>query len=483
MSLQKSKGTTIAEQFLASLCEKTFLGLWTFANVYRDQASGPRSTDGKELCDVLAICGSDVLLFADKSCAYPSTGNPLTDWQRWYKRSILAASRQLRGAERWIREHPDRLFINHECTQRLPQPIPMATQIRVSRVVVAHGARPRCMATLGGSGSLEIEVRAPAHSNVLESPTPRPFRICLAAGEEIVHVFDEVTLPRVLEEVDTVADFLTYLQWKERLAQSGRLELAAGEEEILAIFLRCRMRSGKLVPDLPPDGERLVIPSGFWSDYRQSPEYTRKRSADQNSYLWDRIISEFTGHACAGTLCEQDVSLQDTEYLLRHLARESRLDRRVLANALLQLWSKVGDNQCAFRQITSDADKDKLYVFLLLPDHGRGEEKYRSIRRAYLDAYTALVHADFKGRRRVIGIATGTREHAGQSYDIAMRDKVEWTSELQTEADMLRQKTGLRKPENLSASRVNDCEYRPVGAEEAYFRSMANAPNEQNTFD
>ena len=92
--MAKSQGTTPSERYLAKLCEQTFLSLWSYPNVFRDQGR-VRNGGGKEVCDLLVVCGRDVVIFSDKSCDFPATGNLKTDWSRWYKRAIKNSTKQL----------------------------------------------------------------------------------------------------------------------------------------------------------------------------------------------------------------------------------------------------------------------------------------------------------------------------------------------------------------------------------------------------
>ena len=78
--IQKSTGTTSSERLLACLSEKTFLGLWSYPNLYRDQGAGGR--DGKEVCDLLVVCVNDVVVFSDKYCEFPDSGDLKRDWNR-----------------------------------------------------------------------------------------------------------------------------------------------------------------------------------------------------------------------------------------------------------------------------------------------------------------------------------------------------------------------------------------------------------------
>ena len=144
MPLFKSSGTTPSEKYLAGLCERTFLSLWSYPNVYRDQGRHAGKGDGKELCDLLVVFGNDVIIFSDKSCEFPNSGNLATDWCRWFRRSILKSADQVYGAERWLRSFPERLYLDRACTQRFPLSIADAGSTRFHRVVVALNVTDRC---------------------------------------------------------------------------------------------------------------------------------------------------------------------------------------------------------------------------------------------------------------------------------------------------------------------------------------------------
>ena len=56
--ISKSQGRTPSEASLARFCDDTFLKLWSYAN--------PFKSDGKELCDLIAIFENHVFLFFDR---------------------------------------------------------------------------------------------------------------------------------------------------------------------------------------------------------------------------------------------------------------------------------------------------------------------------------------------------------------------------------------------------------------------------------
>ncbi|MBP1205790.1 hypothetical protein JOD97_003852 [Duganella sp. 1411] len=67
-------GLTQSEQFVAWLCERAFLQLWTHPNPLRKK--------GKELCDCLVVCGDHVIVISVKEIEYRETGDA-TGWKRW----------------------------------------------------------------------------------------------------------------------------------------------------------------------------------------------------------------------------------------------------------------------------------------------------------------------------------------------------------------------------------------------------------------
>jgi hypothetical protein len=141
--INRSSGTTDSERYLARVAEKSFLNLWTYPNTHRKQLQHGKG-DGKELCDLLVVCGDDVIIFSDKSVAWSATAPVEVAWDRWYRKAIKSSVQQIRGAERWLREFPDRIFLDKECTVPLPIELPPVDRRRV------HGScdSRRCDASL-----------------------------------------------------------------------------------------------------------------------------------------------------------------------------------------------------------------------------------------------------------------------------------------------------------------------------------------------
>lgn len=209
----RGDGLTPSERYLASLAERSFLNLWSYPNPFRNQQQRGKG-DGKELCDLLVVCGRHIIIFSEKSIAWPG-GDLEVAWARWAKRAIYKAAEQAKGAERWITEHPDRIFLAPDCRNPFPLDIPPAEHRVLHRVVVARGAADACRKHFrGSSGSLVINpaIEGKRHWAAQAGPL-RPFEIGdLDPSGSFFHVLNEHSLEVVMRELDTIRDFTDYLE-------------------------------------------------------------------------------------------------------------------------------------------------------------------------------------------------------------------------------------------------------------------------------
>jgi hypothetical protein len=110
MTNERAEGVTQSERYLKSLCDKTFLSLWSYPGIYRDQ-NKTKAGDGKEICDLIVVFENNIIIFSDKDCRFPNSSCLATDWNRWFKRAVYKSAEQAWGAERWIKSFPNRFLI------------------------------------------------------------------------------------------------------------------------------------------------------------------------------------------------------------------------------------------------------------------------------------------------------------------------------------------------------------------------------------
>ena len=336
-AIAKGVGLTATERYLAKLAERSFLDLWSYPNPYRDQGQ-PEGGHGKELCDLLVVCGRDVIIFSEKNIAWPP-GDEQVAWQRWARRALLDSTKQVRGAERWITQFPDRIFLDPECKQRFPLEFPEADEAVIHQIVVARGSGEVCKRHFGdGIGSLRVrpEVWGDQHY----APEGVPFAVGdLDPSGSFVHVMDDITLDVLLGELDTVLDFTDYLTKKAAFVRAGRLRSAAGEQDLFARYAVRLNEDGDhdFVEWSGSPGRSLDIEPGLYEKLASDPRYLARKEADKPSYFWDRLIESFTHHMIQGTsmvLEGHDDSLSRHELGVRFMALQRRVERRNFGGAV-----------------------------------------------------------------------------------------------------------------------------------------------------
>jgi hypothetical protein len=135
--IKRGIGRSPTEEKLAALADKIFLNLWTYPNLFK--------SDGKELCDLLVVCRNDVLIFRRQNIAWQKRDDFGLSWSRWYHRAIEESAAQINGASRYLREHPDELFLDTTCKGKFPLTLPPLDRRRLHHIAVALGASEACV--------------------------------------------------------------------------------------------------------------------------------------------------------------------------------------------------------------------------------------------------------------------------------------------------------------------------------------------------
>lgn len=253
-----------------------------------------------------------------------------------------------------------------------------------------------------------------------------------------------------------MGDLALYLQRKAEFLQSGRLISAAGEEELLAYYLRRIDATGKHCFEHPTDKSNVVIVEGLWSNFQKHPERSAQLEENAISYSWDRLIDKFAKHLLEGTqYYRTHPSVSEQEKAFRFLARENRTRRRMLAKGLNSALKRGDENDRFVRVVSPSSPGDPHYVFLTLkPRKDRTYEEYRTVRCNLLEAYCMATRLKFPDAKDIVGIASEPWSHeGGRSEDLICMDATNWSKELEAEALELQSEldllTNLRKVESM----------------------------------
>lgn len=471
---------TGSERYLARLARRSFLTLWSYPNVYTNEGRSGGKGDGKELCDLLVVFGNHVILFSDKDCKYKPHRDPKVAWSRWYKRSIESSARQLSGAKHWVERFPDQLFLDRQCQHPLPLELPTREHRRVHLVAVARGATDSAVEhwksvaeKFADEGSPPVAQTGPSSGSLMlcteierDQHYDRPFQIGWPLGRgQCVHVFNDETLDVVLGVLDTVPDFVRYLEKKEEVLRRPAEQLIApGEEDLLAMYV-ASTRSGDQEPSFPPPSgcELVLLREGAWKELEADKSFRARQKANQVSYHWDTLIEFQTAHLIAGSAhtIDGDYSTTSIENVLRKMAEENRLTRRALGAAVHRARNVNKRGKRYTCTVFGPSAKRRAYVILTLPRPDRMPyEEYVEHRRYQLVTYCEGCAAKVPWISEVLGIAM--EPYATQTISVdyvfmSLSDKQQW---LEAVPDV------LKRLEEENMWRVSEMAVRRVASQE-----------------
>jgi len=380
---------TPSEEFVKSLCERSFLSLWVYPT--------PRSKDNKELCDLLVVCEPSIIIFSVKEIEFQDSTDFETAYQRWRSKAIKKSVAQIYGAERWIRAAEHVITVKGEKALTFP-----TIDRRIYRVAVAFGSKGKALIDSGDF------------------------------GKGFVHTFDEASLSVIVRELDTITDFVEYLQRKEDFFVAGKTILQEGGEEDLLAYYLINNRTFPISPDC------MIIASGTWDEFSQSEGYRNKKDLEQRSYAWDKLIEQQCSYFRDKKLLTKH-SLEEFETAIRVMTKEDRFNRRALCETFFDFLMKNLHKDSA-RVITSMSGI--TYVFQV-----SDEKRWQEDRKAELIMRCMLARGIHKQNKIVIGIATERFRgpEADVSWDIVNYQLDEWTKESQHEFDSIQRETGYFK--------------------------------------
>jgi hypothetical protein len=399
---------TPTEQFLSDVCQRSFLSLWSHPHPHRKITPVPH-----ELCDVLVVFGNDVILFSDKSVAFTAHPDVLVNWGRWYRKAVKESAKQLFAASRWLNQFPDRVFADAKCVEPLRVPLPNPAFSRHHLIAVAWGAGDACQQFYGGNDSPSLVVTS---ALVGDAHQENPFHIGRVDDtRHFVHVFDEIGLRLVMHEIDTVADFIKYLNRRASLLTNPScMVIADGEEELLASYLTNIDASEEHSFLAPGDGENfqgVYYEAGFWRGYIHNPLRASKVQANAVSYMWDTLIEHLI-RSLPSTPKGREVGSNDTitrEMVLRTMAAEPRLSRRMLGGQLKDAFRLTRDlpPEKSFVRVGYVQERsDTAYVFLIVaPNPEKPWAAYEQLRGDVLQAYCGVLFIEVPEVSQVVGIA------------------------------------------------------------------------------
>lgn len=386
-------GNTPSEKFVANLCERAFLRLWTHPN--------PIGKKGKELCDCLIVCGPHVAIISVKEIEYKDTGDK-TGWERWVRTAIDESASQIWGAERWL-DTVDEVVRHDGRTITLPK----RDERKYHRISVS----------LGGRGQVPLK-----WGNL---------------GNGFIHVCDEYSIGTVFGALDTITDFVDFLEATEDLVTSGVQIVFAGGgiEDLVAVYLKYD-HSFNILPDSDQQPTMLVLEDELWKGFSESDEFKAIQSDLSNSYVWDRLIEHYANDLLTdGMIDMHRKEVTKNELALVTMALQPRGHRANLGESLMDFW---GNQKQKIASRIVQGHNNTAFVFIV------GKTSEREARSDELILRCFVVRGRFPDIVTVVGLATdrpGTSD-IGYSSDIAYLHLPEWSGADDNRVKMIQEELG-----------------------------------------
>ncbi len=415
-AINKGKGFNKTEKRLIELANNAFIGLWSYPNVYSDEGYS-KNKSGKEVCDLLVVFDNNTIIFSDKDIKFHEEIDTSVAWKRWFKKSVTESAIQLHGAEKFLKEHNQRVFLDKECKH--PFPIKISKDMCFFLVAVTSNSLTPASKYFGNIAQGSSGTLVNIFSFGLKDSLDHPFSVGdIYPNKTFIHVLDELSLKLLLTELDTITDFVAYLKEKERVVRSGYLGLSPGEDDTLGAYLGGH---GVIVDEnIVPDNTFVQIAEHEWKGLKSSPEYDYYKAFKKGSTFWDETIQRFSDSILTATVgLGMESDFLSHEETVRQLAAESRRSRYYLSQSFLEKFKQVPTDRRSSRTIESIDEKGKYYIFLFFPrDKFLSYDEYRMERFSCIQMYAFAAKYKYSQIKKLIIIATESKDSEGRSEDV-----------------------------------------------------------------
>jgi hypothetical protein len=242
----------------------------------------------------------------------------------------------------------------------------------------------------------------------------------VSPDSEFVHVFDFDGLGAVLSSLDTITDFARYLEARQAFIRGQAGNSAANEWCLLTRYLLSFTDDGDPLPLDSANPGHTILSNAEWQSADTKAAFSARKEANRDSYLWDFLVNH------QAEMIERQSfdfstysSVQEAERVVRQLALETRLNRRLLGRAWKEACLIEAPDQAANIRTMPHSDNDATtYVFFTLKQpEGISDEQYRQRRRDLAQNMMLASLIDVPTSAVIIGIASELGQMPS-SYDL-----------------------------------------------------------------
>lgn len=363
----------LAENIIHKICEKMFISDFVISNPKFNKATGKKKFQ-HEIADTLVLFANQLISFQVKSRNIPSVSNIDNELSR-INRLVEKGGAQLASINAALRS--DILTVKNRVGAQITL---QSNDIqKIIGVVIINIAGDE---QLKSAYYEKITTKFTVNKNI---PT---------------HIFTSTDLELISNEIDTIPDFLKYLNRRESVHRKNLLNGSKNENDYLAFY---KVKENEVLQAIENNTE-LNIPHGFWDHYESTyaTKINERDTANQPSYEIDKIIGVLhksigTNDLLQGTFKDhKENTIEDYFSAITELSSFDRVTRRNQALKLFEIMNKA-DKQPDGSHTLSINNKTGLIFF--------SSSQPREMREKRLNLICNAAYYRFN-LKKVIGLAT-----------------------------------------------------------------------------
>lgn len=150
----------------------------------------------------------------------------------------------------------------------------------------------------------------------------------------------------------------------------------------------------------------------------------------------------------------------EIEIVLRQMALENRLNRRVLAKSFIDKLNQNTKEAICFRYQFKENDYSVIYVFIIInQSFNHNYDEYQKLREYLLYEYSMAIKSKYKELKKIVAIGRESLEEENPTYSLFYREFEEWSYSEQIEAEKLCKIGGYLKDKNTEKFSREEIEY------------------------
>jgi len=241
-----------------------------------------------------------------------------------------------------------------------------------------------------------------------------------------IHIFMRDHFQKISTEIDTLPDFIDYIEKRQTLYERGALTPFTNELDLLAIF---KTRTQLIDDCLDGKCDMLVITESIWESYKKNYKTAieKRNIANSPSYLIDYIIADLRSSIGykpnIKTPVKRNIAEQGSvdQYWLSitELSKLPRVIRRGIGKVFFEKMKKAQNTGHGHSLIKYNDDS----AFFLLSTNKERQKRANGLYNFCAAAYCGL------SAKKVIGVATEPFDEKMRSFDVIFLVDVKFHNE------------------------------------------------------